>query len=192
VISLSTKERPSRQTRKLALALIGLAGLGGIGWMWSQSLQTRLELDRAAARGKSALARVEHHADAGRAHLSPDALLSYKSSPPTSGPHAMAVLTPGFYKSSQPPALIVHALEHGNVVIYYETLSEQARRMILDLTDRYDGRWDGIIAVPQSGLGDGFVLTAWRRALRLPSFDRDVVAAFVDAYRGRGPEKSVR
>ena len=33
---------------------------------------------------------------------------------------------------------------------------------------------------------------AWRRTLTLDPFDGDAGAAFIDAYRGRGPEHPVR
>ncbi len=42
------------------------------------------------------------------------------------------------------------------------------------------------------GLGSDLVLTAWTKRLRLASFDAPLAAAFVDAYRGRGPEHPVR
>jgi hypothetical protein len=36
------------------------------------------------------------------------------------------------------------------------------------------------------------VLTAWRKILKLDTFEPASAAAFVDAYRGRGPENKVR
>jgi hypothetical protein len=36
------------------------------------------------------------------------------------------------------------------------------------------------------------VLTAWRKILKLDSFEPAAAAAFIDTYRGRGPEKRVR
>jgi hypothetical protein len=48
------------------------------------------------------------------------------------------------------------------------------------------------IDVPRPGLDDAIVLTAWRRRLRLSQFDRSAAAAFIDAFRGRGPERQVR
>ena len=44
---------------------------------------------------------------------------------------------------------------------------------------------------PRGAYGAG-VLTAWTKTLRLSSFDAALAAAFVDAYRGRGPEHPVR
>ena len=58
--------------------------------------------------------------------------------------------------------------------------------------DVYDGRWDGIVVTPMVGLGQSVVLTAWNRRLDLDRFDPASAAAFIDGYRGRGPENPVR
>jgi len=52
--------------------------------------------------------------------------------------------------------------------------------------------WSGIVATPMPGIGEAVVLTAWRRMLRLDTFDAATAAAFIDAFRGRGPENPVR
>jgi len=41
-------------------------------------------------------------------------------------------------------------------------------------------------------LNNQIVLTAWRKRLKLDAFDTKIAAAFIDAYRGRGPERQVR
>jgi hypothetical protein len=51
---------------------------------------------------------------------------------------------------------------------------------------------DGIIVVPYPGLGEEIVLTAWQRRLRLSQFDPSAVAAFIDGFRGHGPERQIR
>ena len=50
----------------------------------------------------------------------------------------------------------------------------------------------GIRAIRRPGLEASVILTAWTRVLTLDGFDRDAAAAFIDAYRGRGPEHPVR
>ncbi len=42
------------------------------------------------------------------------------------------------------------------------------------------------------GMGKRVVLVAWTKLLRLRKFDAASAAAFIDAYRGRGPEQRVR
>ena len=85
----------------------------------------------------------------------------------------------------------IHALEHGNIVIYYDKPDENSMKKIKSWTDRYKGSFDGVIAVPHSNLGESLVFTAWR--LRLHLSKMDVRASFfIDAFRGRGPERTVR
>jgi hypothetical protein len=49
-----------------------------------------------------------------------------------------------------------------------------------------------VVAAPSSGLGKAVVLTAWRKILKLDEFDPAAAAAFIDKFRGRGPENRVR
>ncbi len=64
--------------------------------------------------------------------------------------------------------------------------------MLKDWASLFSGNWSGVVAVPSSGLGKAVVLTAWRKILKLDAFEPAAAAAFVDAYRGRGPENKVR
>jgi hypothetical protein len=42
------------------------------------------------------------------------------------------------------------------------------------------------------GIGQQIILTAWTKELRLEEFDAAAAAAFIDRFRGRGPEHPVR
>ena len=42
------------------------------------------------------------------------------------------------------------------------------------------------------GIGRRVVLVTWTKLLRLRKFDAASAAAFIEAYRGRGPEQQVR
>lgn len=185
------RRRPSRiPVGKTIVSVAGLTVIGYLGWLAWESSVARIEFDRAAARGKSSLAKIERHADEGRGH--PSTPVRYRVDPPTSGPHATNWAAAGFYEAPQPQDTLVHALEHGSIVIYYGTLAPDTRASIETLTRRFGGRWDGVLAVPRPGIEREIILTAWRRALRLPEYDDNAVAAFVDAHRGRGPENPVR
>lgn len=177
----------------ISMAVIVLGGLalsGYFGWTIWDSVAGRIDFDRAAVRGNPVLAKVERHPDEGRTHSS--APVRYRMDPPTSGPHAANWASPGFHVSPQSTDTLVHALEHGNVVIYYETLTPDSRASLEELTRRFDGQWDGLVAVPRLGAGSEITVTAWRRTLRLRDYDPNAVAAFIDAHRGRGPENPIR
>lgn len=120
---------------------------------------------------------------------------TYRTDPPASGPHYDLVAQPGLYTDRAPsPGFLVHNLEHGHVVIYYSRsrLTGPARRYLEALTRRYQGAWDAVLAVPRDDDRYELILTAWRHIQRLPAFDQSAVDAFLDQFRGRGPERPVR
>ena len=98
----------------------------------------------------------------------------------------LAELT-GFYSEVQRPTRLVHSIEHGHVVVYYESPGPAAQQFLKDWTGLYDGHWDGLIAVPAPGLGQAVVLTAWTKLIRLDPFDPSAAAAFTAASYGVRP-----
>jgi len=145
-----------------------------------------------AERGKSALARVEVRQSEGRGHLRAGQPISYGANPPISGPHYSTSVDPGFYDSAKSRSNLVHSLEHGLVVIHYDAPGDAVMATLHAWTGLFTGPWSGIVAVRRAGLGEKLILTAWRRTLRLNRFDEKSAAAFIDAFRGRGPENPVR
>lgn len=138
---------------------------------------------------------VERLPSEGTAHIPEGTVYTYRSFPPTSGPHYDGVAEPGFYPDRAPAAgYLVHNLEHGHVVIYYhpDRISPQDRAYLEELTRRYRGTWDAVLAVPRRDPEYALILTAWQHRQRLRAFDRQAVDAFVDRFRGRGPERPVR
>ena len=75
---------------------------------------------------------------------------------------------------------------------YYDKPGEKALEALSSWTALYPGAWDGVIASKMAGIGDFVVLTAWTKRLNLERFDRAAAAAFIDLFRGRGPEHPVR
>jgi len=127
---------------------------------------------------------------AGRGH--DPSVRHYDDRFPTSGVHNPTWVDPGVYAERQAKAKLVHALEHGNIVIYYDDPPDPVLQRLRRWAALYDGQWSGIVLTPAPGLGQTLVLTAWTRRLTLDEFQPELAAAFIDAYRGRGPEKPVR
>jgi len=169
--------------------VLAVAGWGFVRW---QSQQGVPKLDSLIEQGRPALAQVRSQPDYGRGHVSIGTSLSYATDPPTSGTHWPIWTEAGFYTSPQPKEKLVHSLEHGNIVIYYDRPSEEALKTLRAWVGRYRGQWDGLVVVPKAGLGQTLELTAWTKLLRLETWDPAAAAAFIDAYRGRGPENPVR
>ena len=176
----------------LVLAAIAVAALAAGGFYLWRSYQTSGDFEALAAQGQAALTRVETTTDLGGGHLAPGQGRVYNERFPTSGIHNRVPAGSGFYRDSQPAAKLVHSIEHGHIVIYYESPGAEAIQLLKDWTSLYGGQWDGVVATPSSGLGKAVVLTAWRKILKLDEFDPAAAAAFIDRFRGRGPEKKVR
>jgi len=142
------------------------------------------------------LADVERHPSEGTDHVEAGTEIDYDTRPPTSGPHYDAVVDPGFYEESPAPGALVHTLEHGAVIAYYDpgALSESAESDLRERADRHTDTWASFVAVPfpYDDPETPYALTAWRHLLRLEAYDADAVDGFVAEFIGRGPENPVR
>ena len=164
-----------------------------LGWRWWQGSKGESEFLAHAQAGQAALEQVGRLSEeASSGHLAPGESVRYASDPPTSGRHNPKWVDPGVYAAVQPKAGLVHSLEHGMVVIYMDEPTPAARQDLVAWAGLYTDKWSGVVITPKLGLGEAVILTAWRRLMRLEQFDADAAAAFIDAFRGRGPENPVR
>ena len=185
---------PPRHSRRWNYAIAGsvVAAVLLGAYVWWDSARTESTFMSLAAEGQAALSGVESIPTDGRRHLDPGETYIYRSNFPTSGPHDTVWVTPGVYGTAQKPTQVVHALEHGNIVIYYDKPAAAGWETLTSWAELYDEQWSGIVMTPAAGLGEAIVLTAWTKLLRLDTIDLAAAAAFIDAYRGRGPEHPVR
>lgn len=172
--------------------LLVLGVFAGIAWFWWSGTTINREFASLAEAGKPALEKVVTLPNLGRRHLDIGEGYRYNDTFPTSGPHNQVWVRPGTYSERQLPTMLVHALEHGNIVIYYDRPGDEVMEKLRTWTGTYRGQWDGLVLTPNRGLGKRVVLTAWVKRLELPEFDAAAAAAFIDAFRGRGPENPVR
>lgn len=175
---------PYRKRKESSFAwIIGLLAVGLIAvWGWSEwSKPSRV------------IPGLQTFAVEGTDHVAPETVVTYKTDPPTSGNHYPMPTRPGFYTTAQPAGALVHSLEHGNIVMYYdpETTPADVQEALKDYARQYLGDWDGVVVVPREQ-EEAVVLTAWRQMVRLKTFDKKVTERFMDAFRGRGPENPVR
>ncbi len=145
-----------------------------------------------ALRGAGALGRVERLPNEGRNHVEDGTVVGYRTDPPVSGTHSRRWADPGVYRNRQPPERLVHSVEHGMIVIYYDRPAAAVMDRLEAWASLFGSPWSGVVLTPREGLGQDIILTAWRRRLRMTAFDAAGAAAFIDAYRGRGPEHRVR
>jgi hypothetical protein len=120
----------------------------------------------------------------------------YSSLPATSGPHWGQVANWGVYTTPANESQLIHNLEHGGIVIWYDPSLDAAS---VDTLVRYvetqtasgvSGRYKFILT-PWGGadpLGSPVVATAWRYTLELETADTGVIGEFARARYGRSPE----
>jgi len=122
----------------------------------------------------------------------------YSSLPATSGPHWNSPAAWGAYAAAQNESQLIHNLEHGGIVIWYDpevVTDDQAA----DLTAYVEGQVASglsgrfkFITSPWGGdgdLGGAVAVTAWRHILTLDTFNMDAIRAFADAnYLRYAPE----
>ncbi|MBL4720017.1 MAG: DUF3105 domain-containing protein [Alphaproteobacteria bacterium] len=172
-------------------ALVALAVLGG-GAYWYTSMTAESAFLALAAEGEPGLAHVKTQRSNGGGHYAPHETGSYPSRFPTSGIHHPVPINPGFYTAARSPGRLVHSAEHGHIVIYYDKPEAETLAMLEDWSSLYTNQWGGVVVTPMPGIGKQVVLTAWTKRLMQKQFDRASAAAFIEKFRGRGPENPIR
>ena len=128
-----------------------------------------------------------------RNHLPMSDSISYSTVPPTSGDHWDSWADCGIYLQGLPDELIVHNLEHGNIVVSYNLATEEEIAQLLSAVNRVALSRDWGVVRRYDQLEPGTVaLTAWGTLEVLAGTDgvRGRIAAFFDEFSGElGPEK---
>lgn len=122
----------------------------------------------------------------------------YSSTPATSGPHwdPSGLANWGVYETPQNETQLVHNLEHGGIVIWYQPdmldaaeIEELASYVNRQVASGVSGRFKFILT-PWAGedFGAPIALTAWRHLLYLDEVDTAAIDDFVRARYGLAPE----
>ena len=149
------------------------------------------------------------HPDNGNAHVAvgttcrsadaPCGANPYSSTPGTSGPHwdASGLANWGVYTTPQNESQVIHNLEHGGIVIWYdpdrvdaEGVEQLSRYVTSQVSAGISGRYKFILT-PWGGseeLPAPIVATAWRWTLELDEADTDAIDAFAREHYGIAPE----
>jgi hypothetical protein len=143
------------------------------------------------------------HVDVGTTCRSPEAPCGpdpYSSLPATSGPHwdPSGIANWGVYPTPQNETQLIHNLEHGGIVIWYDPDALDDAQ-VAELTSYVEGQVSSgisgrykFILTPWGGnvdLGAAVAATAWRHLLKLDTFDMDAIRAFADSsYLRYAPE----
>jgi hypothetical protein len=125
--------------------------------------------------------------------------VKYDSSPPSEGQHYQVAAEDGAYDDAPDAKQLVHALEHGRIVIWFKkTLPGDDRAGLKALFD--EDSYQTILTPDPTGMSSQVAASAWTRdpmpngtgrLLACPKFDDgvyDALRAFKDEYRANGPE----
>ena len=114
---------------------------------------------------------------------------TFEIDPPAGGPHTAQAANPGFYQpgDAPPDVQLVHAQEHGFVILWYRPdLPSEKMTQLEQLSDQF-GR--ELLLVPRESLDGEVAVTAWHRRLLCGELVPEKVTLFARTYVDQGPEK---
>ncbi len=176
-----------RTMRNRAVAVVAVLALGGV--VLGLVVRARRHSAQLVAALTSGSCRLDSRADAdsgaGANHV-PDP--TFRVDPPSGGNHDPAPASAGIYDDPVPSdGKIVHAMEHGYVILWHRPdLSAADRRLLDDVAGRF--RTD-VLMVARPSLAVPVAATAWHHRLLCGQIEASPLARFVDTYRNQGPEK---
>lgn len=185
------RRRAKRRKKRLKTGLIvGIAVVGALAFL---GFMVWNAVRPAAGEQVPIMANAGGHVPAG-ADPGP-----FNSDPPTSGRHYAQPLDAGFYEEGDPEAqvpypegYILHSLEHGYVVFWYdcdelgESSCTDLKTGIRSVMD--DFNYEKVIGFPWTLNGAPLVMTSWGQRQRFDMFDEKVAKRFIRANRNRAPE----
>jgi Protein of unknown function (DUF3105) len=115
--------------------------------------------------------------------------VKYKTNPPTSGNHNPVPADDEAYGTPPPVEKLVHALEHGRIIVSYKRSLPQRR--IAQLKGLFDQDPYHLILASNNSMPYELAVTAWGHLAgckKVSDESLDVLRAFRDRYRDKGPE----
>ncbi len=114
----------------------------------------------------------------------------YSTVPPTSGRHWGAWSDCGFYNHPLPDELLVHNLEHGNIIVSYNLASDAEVAALRAAVEAIPLAREFAIVRRYLAIPEGMVaLTTWGVLDRMDGVDPERIARFFEDYPGNtGPE----
>jgi hypothetical protein len=182
-------ERRERRRRMMTGSLWGAAALVFVAVIGYLIWQEARPIPRT---GQDIPLQGASHIPVGQAHE------PYNSDPPTSGPHYADPAQAGFYDLAPADEYLVHSLEHGYVIIWYNcsALSDSACGQLKSQVKGAMGSAGNsqitgtpkLIAVPRLSMATELALTSWGRLDTFDRFDRQRILDFIHVFRDKAPE----
>lgn len=174
----STKLARARRGRRKGNPLPWIVGLGGLAVL--VVVQIGINVYREAT------APGERFASQGNVHVAlGTSTPAYNSDPPTSGWHTPDLAAWGTYVEPQPDQRLVHNMEDGGVILWYEAgTPEENEAQVAALQEVVEGRYSRVVIAPREGMPTPYAMTAWQRLARFDTIDAVAMQAFLAAYHG--------
>jgi hypothetical protein len=188
-IRFKSQQRRQRQITRLVWSVAGLLAVIIVGFLvWTATRpQTNQEVGAAVAVSS-------------RDHIPVGTVPGpYNSDPPAGGNHYDQTLPAKFYQEADlaslpqhPEGYLVHDLEHGYVIFWYNcqplsdadcTSMKTDIQMIMNEFNNLK-----VVAFPWKSLDVPLVMTSWGRMLRFKSADLRLMRSFVEVNRYKSPE----
>jgi hypothetical protein len=184
--AVSAKRRQEMVRRNAVLVVVGVLFVALLGVCIAQRAQDKGAQDDLVAKLTAGDCRYDTESDSSGGHV--DNPPAYEVNPPSGGAHTPQAAPAGVYGEGQvpPDGPIVHAMEHGFVVIWYRPDDAEAKDGAVALGDEFSAE---TLVIPRASLDVPVAATAWHRRLLCDSFERDALSEFIRGYRDKGPEK---
>jgi hypothetical protein len=133
---------------------------------------------------------IQTFPDEGHSHVVVGTVIAYGTDPPTSGAHYPYPEAGGYYTSPIAAGFLVHSMEHGGVIIYYDpaTVTGAEKSTLMTLASAHPGIFSQVVCDPRSDSTYPIILTAWTHWLRLTTYDQSRINGFLALFLGEGPE----
>lgn len=114
--------------------------------------------------------------------------LCYPSNPPTSGPHADQPMPFRVLENPAPKENLIHNMEHGGIVIWYNTSNQDVINQLKSITQDNVDRRRFVVMTQYTGMeADTIAVTAWTRMDKFPAseFNKKRVDDFISEHHKR-------
>ena len=166
-----------------AISAIVAVAATALGWKVRSDQVER----QAIAAMTTGTCRFDRRTDPGRVNQHADNA-TFEVEPPSGGVHDPSPASPGIYQQASvpPDARVVHALEHGDIALWYRADADPTT--IEALEGLAAARDDDVLVLPRTGLDGDVAAVAWRRRLLCESSEPASLRRFIERYADEGPE----
>ncbi|HSW96383.1 MAG TPA: DUF3105 domain-containing protein [Candidatus Saccharimonadales bacterium] len=125
-------------------------------------------------------------------HVPDNTKIIYNSNPPTSGKHYAEPQDAGIYVTPPQDGHLVHSLEHGAVILWYNPrqLSPEQIKQLKTIFISFTPTKQKIIMTPREILDVPVAVSSWGRMLKLQTIDEEKIKNFFKTNYDQGPEQA--